>query len=106
MEDNDVYFVVSWDISASNPVWSQIDERMRNCFANYRSIRPVNTFYMVKVANGDQYRTIFNALQRTAQTTEENGTNIYFVMSPLFTVTGWDGWLQPDLWPKVAEVAS
>jgi len=99
-----VYFVVSWDISASNPTWSQIDERMRNCFANYHSIRPVNTFYMVKVANGDQYRSIFSALQRVAKDSEEHGTNVYFIASPVLTMGGWDGWLQPDLWPKVAQV--
>ena len=98
-----MYFVVSWDISASNPTWSQIDERLRSCLAGYQSLRPVNTFYMVRVSNGDQHRTILAALQNVAG---NSSVKVDLIMSPLLTVTGWDGWLQPDVWPKVAEITN
>jgi hypothetical protein len=98
-----VYFVVSWDISANNPVWSQIDERMRNCLTGYQSVRPVNTFYMVKVSNSNQHRTILAALQDIAANSH---VMVKVVVSPLLTVTGWDGWLQPDEWPKVFAMAN
>jgi hypothetical protein len=97
-----LYFIVSWDISAGNPTWSQVDERLRNCFARYQSFRPVNTFYVVKVSSGDQYRAILVALQDVAKSSP---VNVYFIISPLLTVTDWDGWLQPDDWPKVFQIA-
>ena len=97
-----MYFIVSWDISAGNPTWSQVDERLRNCFARYKSYRPVNTFYMVSVSSGDQYRAILNALQGVAG---NSPVNVFFVMSPLLTTTDWDGWLREEDWPKVFQIA-
>lgn len=97
-----MYFVVSWDISASNPVWSQIDERLRKCFDDdYNWVRPVNTFYMVKISTAQQYQTILANLQAVAK---DSPVNVNFIMSPPLTVTNWDGWLPQDTWTKVREI--
>jgi hypothetical protein len=96
-----MYFIVSWDISAVNPRWSAIDEQMRNCFKGYTQLRPVNTFYMVKVASGNERNAILTALQAVAQQTSED---VFFVMSPVLTVSGWDGWLPQDKWELVKAI--
>lgn len=98
-----MYFIVSWDISAVEPRWSQINEQMQNCFKTYPQIRPVNTFYMVKVTSGDQYNAIHDCLLNIAQNTKET---IHFIMSPLLTVKGWKGYLPKDRWPKISELTS
>jgi hypothetical protein len=98
-----MYFIVSWDISASEPQWSPIDEKLRNCFKNYPHIRPVNTFYLVKVSNGDQYNQIHDCFLQIAKTST---LTVFFVMSPLLTSTGWKGWLPQDRWDKISNITS
>lgn len=96
-----MYFTVSWDISASQPIWSQIDEQMRNCFKNLPQVRPVNTYYMVKVNSADQYNQIHKNLLTIAQ---QSTVKIHFIMSPLLNATGYKGWLPKDRWDKIGEV--
>jgi hypothetical protein len=96
-----MYFIVSWDISAVEPQWSRIDEQMRNCFKTYQQIRPVNTYYIVKVANATQYEAIHTCLLNVAQS---QTATVHFIISPLLTAQGFKGWLPKDRWPKISEI--
>jgi hypothetical protein len=98
-----MHFTVSWDISAKEPQWSAIDEQMRNCFKNYPQVRPVNTYYMVKVTSARDYDQIHNALLNIAQ---NSSITIYFIMSPLLNTSGYKGWLPQDTWTKIAQITS
>jgi len=98
-----VYFMVSWDIHADNPVWGQINERMQNCFAKYKSVCPLYTFYFVKVSNQGEYETILSALQEIAKSSQNP---VYFAMSPLLTITGWGGWLNDPYWDQMRQIMS
>jgi hypothetical protein len=98
-----MYFIVSWDIGTTEPAWSKINEQLRDCFKGYEQIRPVNTFYMVKVANAQQYDAIHACLLKIAQ--NSTTVKVHFIMSPLLTVTGWKGFLPKDSWTKIAELA-
>ena len=99
-----MYFIVSWDIGTTEPAWSKIDEQLRNCFKGFQQIRPVNTFYMVKVANAQQYQAIYACLLKIAK--DSTTVKVHFIISPLLTVSGWDGWLPQDRWPKIKEITS
>jgi hypothetical protein len=96
------YFIVSWDISSSEPTWSRIDEQLRNCFKHLPYLRPVNTFYMVKVSSQQQYNLVFTALQNVAERSTQ--VKVRFIASPMMNITGYNGWLDQDLWPKVRQI--
>lgn len=97
-----MYCIVSWDISAVNPRWSAIDEKMRECISSYAWFRPVNTFYVIPISNTNQVTTILNALQNVAKQTNET---VHFVISPAYqSAGGWDGWLPEDHWPKLKAI--
>jgi hypothetical protein len=97
-----MYFIVSWDIGTTEPAWSKINEQLRDCFKSFPQIRPVNTFYMVKVENAQQYQAIHDCLLKIAK--ESTTVKVHFVMSPLLSIAGWKGWLPQDRWTKIAEI--
>jgi hypothetical protein len=102
-----MYFIVSWDISAVEPQWSRIDELMRNCIKGFPQVRPVNTYYIVKVATDQEYEQINTLLRGVA---ESQTAAVYFIMTPLYrlpvTATNFRGWLPKDLWEKITAITS
>ena len=107
-----MYFIVSWDISAVEPQWGRIDEQMRNCLKNFAFVRPVNTYYMVKVSSEREYEAIHECLLNVAKA---QTATVHFVSSPLFSGTGivkklgtsgYQGWLPQDRWTKIKEVVN
>lgn len=97
------YFIVSWDISAVEPTWSQTDKRMLECIDGLSWTRPVNTFYMVKTDSPLVYQSLLKNLQQVAQSAP---VKVRFIMSPLLSRDSYDGWLEPDAWPKVRAIAA
>lgn len=95
------YFLVSWDISASEPAWSQVDKRLRDCFEHLPYIKPVNTFYMIRVLTRDQYNQVFTALQTVAK---NSVIQVRFIMTPILNNTGFDGWLDTEIWNGVRQI--
>ena len=92
-----MYFVVTWDIGAHHPTWSEINERLRACLADCKSFKACNTFYMVKIEAAPQWKAILKAFQEVTASVEP--ISVRLVMSPPLTITGWDGWLPPEEWP-------
>lgn len=76
-----MYVVISWDISASNPRWSQINDEMKNCIAAYDWTRPVNTFYMMRINSPDEIVAIRKCFNAVADRVE---VNVSYILSPAF----------------------
>jgi hypothetical protein len=76
-----MYFIVSWDISAENPLWREINEQMRNCFKNYTQLRPVNTYYLVKISSVEQHTQIYTKLKDVAKAAS---VGVEFIMTPAY----------------------
>jgi len=102
-----MYFIVSWDISAVEPQWSRIDEQMRNCLRGFESIRPVNTYYIVKVNSKQQYEDINTCLLKVAQA---QTATVHYISTPLqslsHSISDFKGWLPKDQFPKITAITS
>src|SRR6267378_7940468 len=98
-----MYLVISWDISAVNPRWSQINDQMVACLKGYQQVRPVNTFYMLKVTGAAQRTAIMTCLKGVIDRTSEQ---VIYIISPLLTTHGWEGWLPQDRWPLIEQITS
>jgi hypothetical protein len=98
-----MHFVVSWDIKTDPPNstrWKEINDAMKKGIGNYSWVRPLTTFYIVKVKAQADWNKIRNDLVEIAK---KFGSEINFVMSPLISGGGYNGWLPGDLWAKIRE---
>lgn len=96
-----MYCVISWDISAVDATWNELDAKMRNCFHGLNWFKPVYTFYLVEIFDNFRYNTLLQDLQRVAGSTP---IMVRFVMSPMISAQNWDGWLNPEHWPEVRRI--
>jgi hypothetical protein len=92
-----MHFIVSWDIKASEPLWTQIDNEMKGQLVNFPSLRPLTTFYVVKAQSQADWDNILRGLQTVAS----RYSGVYFVMSPLMQGGSYNGWLPSDYWPQL-----
>lgn len=98
-----MYVVISWDISAVNPRWSQINDEMKACIAAYDWVRPVNTFYMMRIGSAAEIENIRKCFSAIAERVD---VNVSFILSPAFTGAGhkWTGRIGE--WEKVNAITS
>jgi hypothetical protein len=97
-----MHFTVSWDISAKEPRWSEINGQMYAVFKALPHTHLMSTYYMVK-ATAEQYNAVHDALLKIAKTTTET---VYFLMSPLLSAAGWRGWLPQTKWDEIKKITS
>lgn len=98
-----MHFVVSWNIKTDPPNsarLNEINEAMKKGLGNYSWVRPLKTFYIVKVKSQSDWNKIHNDLVEIAK---KFGKEVNFIMSPLISGGQYNGWLPGDLWPKIRE---
>ncbi|WP_144401577.1 hypothetical protein [Isoalcanivorax pacificus] len=95
-----MHIVISWDISAEGNRWNTINDEMKECLSGYSWVRPLKTFYVVKVNSSNHREQLITALQSVAKS---NSEKIHFVASPAMTGGSYNGWLPKDLWDKIGE---
>ena len=83
-----MYCVISWDISAVNPRWSEINDRMRACIQGFHYVRPVNTFYLVRISSADKIVAIRQCFEAVQKNTPES---ISYILSPALSGHLWTG---------------
>jgi hypothetical protein len=93
-----MHFVVSWDIKAEGEKWKEVNKAMREAIGDYSWVRPLTTFYIIKVNSGNDWNIIQKNLVSIVKKFPEK---IHFVMSPLMKGGGYNGWLPKDLWPEI-----
>lgn len=96
-----MYCVISWDIGASNPRWSAINERMLDCLNGYNYDRPVNTFYLVTISGAAQIEAIRNCFVSIAEQVPEP---VSFVLSPPLSQHTWTGTIED--WTMVNSITT
>ena len=93
-----MHFIVSWDIQAEDGKWDEINAQLKECIEDYSWVRPLSTFYIVRVSGPQEWQEIRDALVRVA----ESSTNrIHFVIGPLMCGGQYDGYLPKDIWPEI-----
>lgn len=93
-----MHIIVSWDISAEGADWKQLNERMVGVFAPYSWIRPLNTFYIVKVNSEAQREAVHADLLTAARSTPHR---VLFIVSPLIDGKRYEGLLPKETWPEL-----
>ena len=71
---------------------------MKEKLKGYSWVRPLSTFYVVKVSSSDHRDQLIDQLVSVAKANTEK---IHFVASPAMTGGGYNGWLPKDLWDKI-----
>ena len=95
-----MHITLSWDISATGDQWKTINDNLREQLQGYSWVRPLSTFYIVKVNSAEQRDNLVDALISVIKQSHEK---IHFVVTPLMTGGGYNGWLPQDLWDKINE---
>jgi hypothetical protein len=93
-----MHFVLSWDIQAEGDEWSEVNKAMKLCLEGYSWVKPLSTFYIVKVSSQDEWEWIKEDLKEVAKNTD---LTVHFVVSPLMDGGRYDGWLPKKTWPKI-----
>ena len=93
-----MHVMLSWDISAVGDRWQQINEQLLACIRPYSWVRPIHNTYVVQILWAEQRTSINGALTNVAKNSLEN---VNFLLSPLMTGGGYDGWLPQDTWTSI-----
>ena len=95
-----MHFIVSWDIQSEGKEWDKINSQLLKCLDDYSWVRPLSTFYIVKVPGQEEWEGIKENLQAVA---ESSTATTFFVISPLMSGGQYDGWLPKTAWPQIRE---
>lgn len=93
-----MHFVVSWDIEAEGEEWTEINAAMKEGLSGYSWVRPLTTFYIVKVGSLEDKESIYHKLIAVAK---KYPREVNVVITPAMDGGTYSGWLPKDLWPKV-----
>ena len=93
-----MHIAISWDISASGDRWNTINEQMREEIHPYSWVRPLTTFYVVKVNGETDRETIRSNLEDVAKSVNEK---VHFLVSPIMSSSRYSGYLPQDMWEKI-----
>lgn len=75
-----MHIAVSWDISAPQPQWSEINSRLVTALGTRAWCRPVNTFYAVRVTGEPDREAVRLAMEAVA---ESSLVPFKYVISPV-----------------------
>ena len=95
-----MHIAISWDITATGAQWTQIDERMRAAIQAYPWIRPLSTFYVVKIYSEVDRVQIQNSMTTVARSA---GVTVHFLITPAMVAGQYQGYLPADNWAKINE---
>ena len=99
-----MHFVFSYDIKDSSEiVRNQITEEIKAALKPHSWVRPLTTFYIVKVKAAPAWNDIRSRLVEVAK---NHPKKLNFVMSPLMQGGTYNGWLPQDMWSKIRERAT
>jgi len=93
-----MHVTVSWDISATGPRWTEINELMKGALEGYSWARPLKSLYIVKVDSVEERNALKEALVNVAKSIDEK---VYFLMTPAMDGGTYTGWLPKNLWEKI-----
>ena len=94
----DVHVAISWDISAQGERWTAINDQMKGALGQRSWVKPLTTYYVVRVAGEGDRHAIQNDLLAVAQSVTER---VHFVISPTMASGRYDGYLPHDMWAKL-----
>lgn len=93
-----MHITISWDIKAEEPEWSQLNKELRKCFKGYSWVKPLKTFYIIKINDIDNRKSIKAKIINLCQ---KNKKKINIIISPAIDSNTYSGWLPKPMWDKI-----
>ena len=78
--------------------WQQINDQLKAVIQNYSWVRPLPTFYVIKVASLEDRDAVVNGLIAVIKTLSEQ---VHFIASPPMVGGSYAGWLPSNLWTEI-----
>ena len=95
-----MHIIVSWDIKTEQPKWNEVDEKMKAGLVGYSWVRPLTTFYVIRISTETDRQRIRDRLLEVAKSA---GVVVHFIVSPAMVGGTYDGYLPSDAWAKLKE---
>lgn len=97
-----MHVIVSWDIKSTGDRWTELNDRLKSNLKTYSWVRPISTFYIVKVSGESQRKSLIEGLNSVASSVSET---VHIVVSPAMSAGSYNGYLPKDMWEKIRERA-
>jgi hypothetical protein len=95
-----MHIIISWDISTKDKRWEEINEELKEALSSYSWVRPLSTFYVVRIVSEADRKTIRDRLVKVARSVSET---VHIILSPMMSGGQYDGFLPKDMWEKLSE---
>lgn len=96
-----MHCVFSYDLAAEGQRRSEIEARITDILSTYRNVRRLTTFYIVYVANQEQWNNLLRDLTNYLQPMQERA---HFILSPPMVGGIYNGLLGPNDWTEINEI--
>lgn len=93
-----MHVVISWDIKEDGEERERLNKELKACFESCSWVKPLTTFYIVKIKSIDQREEIKDCL---VDVCKANPGKVNLLIGPATESGSYGGWLPKDLWPKV-----
>lgn len=95
-----MHVAISWDIKTSQPKWDEVDQALKKCLDGYSWVRPLTTFYVVRISSETDRTSIREKLTSAAKAA---GVSVHLLVSPAMAGGRYDGLLPSDTWSALNE---
>ena len=96
-----MHIIISWDIkNCENDEWNELNEKLRECINDYSWVKPLTTFYIVKLDSEKERKSIRENIVKICKV---NKGKINIVISPVIYNGGYSGWLPHSMWDLIKE---
>ncbi|QDQ88129.1 hypothetical protein FMZ60_11400 [Alcaligenaceae bacterium SJ-26] len=93
-----MHIVISWDISEAGEKHAEINDKLRTAFEKFSWVRPLTTFYVVRISSESERISIRDQLVEIAKSVPQK---VHIVVSPTMAGGRYDGYLPKDMWEKL-----
>lgn len=96
-----MHLAISWDIKdVENDKWKSINSQLKECLNGFSWVKPLTTFYIVKIDGPDERKDIRESLISVCK---KNPKIINVIISPIMEGGKYAGWLPSSMWDKIRE---
>jgi hypothetical protein len=97
-----MHFIVSWDIPSTHTNRQNIENQLVDTFREFPFVKPLTTYYIIKVDNQAQYSSIIQNLQNVGKTA---GNKFKMLVSPIMNGGRYNGLHDNETWTLINQIS-
>ena len=97
-----MHFIVSWDIPSTQTNRHHIESQLVDTFKKFPYVKPLTTYYIVKVDTQAQYSSVIANLQNVGKTA---GNGFKMVISPVMNGGRYNGLHDNETWNLINQIS-